>query len=131
MVPSDGCGVSLVLGASRGRGAGCRAGRPHLGGVGGRILAACGYCPESANSLSTAAAEVACGGVLAPDWAVRLLQLVVAADWAGRGWTFGRGPPFCHRMGPWGAGSMMERLPWDNLGFYTVTQEGASAGWGS
>lgn len=47
-----------------------------MGLVGGFWLLC--LCPESANSLPKDAPEVACGGVLAPDWTGHLLQLVVA-----------------------------------------------------
>lgn len=50
----------------------------HVGmGLAGGFWLLC-LCPESANSLPKDAPEVACGGVLAPDWTGHLLQLVVA-----------------------------------------------------
>lgn len=41
-------------------------------------LAVLSLRPESANSLCTDVLAVACGGVLAPDWAGSLLQLAAA-----------------------------------------------------
>lgn len=107
-IPSDGCRVLPVAG---GWAVGADMPAAWLVGHVWVGLAVLSRCPELANRLHRCAdvPAAACGGVLAPDWAGVFCSWWRQADWVGGGQTFGRGPPSCHRAGPWGVGMMMER----------------------
>lgn len=111
---------------SWGRGAGCLAGWPRLGGVG---------CPQPLPRISKFTVHRCAGGGL---WRCPGSRLGRESSAAGGGLLIGRaegghlaGPPSCHHAGPWGVGTVMERRTLGNPSFSIAAQEGASMGKGS